>query len=714
MRKVWKPTGKAFIEIGYSWKPTGRIFTIVGNRCPLTRITSTKEVPLKESTITPVITTSPELKVYNKKPKASRSIGSSSKVKIVEYKTSNTKEPKQYWGSTISDVPYSSLIDCRLSKLFSGTIRYGNDHIAKIIGLVRGLPKLKYQKDHLCSACALGKSKKHSHKPKAEDSIQEKLYLLHMDLCGPMRIQIKPKADIGTFVGYAPAKKAFRIYNKRTRLIIETIHVDFDELTAMASEQFGSGLGPKLLTPGTISSGLPMFDEYLNPPPCVDPQVSTIIAPEPDVSTGTPFSMTIDQDTPSTSTYQTNQETPSLVIPTGVEEADHDIEVAHIDNNPFVDFLILEPSSEESSSQSYKEALTESYWIESMQEELNEFEGLEVWELVPRPDRVMIITLKWIYKVKLDELGGMLKNKALLVAKGYRLEEGIYFEESFAPIAQLEACIFITFLAHMNMIVYQMDVKIAFLNSILHEEYGMKTCNPVDTPMVDKSKLDEDPQGKAVDPTRYRRMIGTLMYLTSSRPDLVFAVCMCARYQAKPTENHLHAVKRIFRYLKGTIHMGLWYSKDSCIAVTAFADADHAGCQDTTKSTSGNMQLLGNRLVSWSSKKQKSIAISSIESEYIALFNKIPLYCDNKSAIALCCNDVQHSRSKHIDIRDHFIKEQAENGVVELYFVRTEYQLADIFTKPLARERLEFLIHKLGMKSMSLETLKKLADEEEE
>ncbi|GJR69657.1 retrovirus-related pol polyprotein from transposon TNT 1-94 [Tanacetum coccineum] len=130
------------------------------------------------------------------------------------------------------------------------------------------------------------------------------------------------------------------------------------------------------------------------------------------------------------------------------------------------------------------------------------------------------------------------------------------------------------------------------------KKYGMETCEPADTPMVEKSKLDEDPQGKAVDPTRYRGMIGTLMYLTASRPDLVFVVCMCARYQAKPTEKHLHAVKRIFRYLRGTINMGLWYPKDSCIALTAFADADHAGCQDTRKSTSGSMQLLGDRLVS--------------------------------------------------------------------------------------------------------------------
>ncbi|GKF22323.1 retrovirus-related pol polyprotein from transposon TNT 1-94 [Tanacetum coccineum] len=162
-----------------------------------------------------------------------------------------------------------------------------------------------------------------------------------------------------------------------------------------------------------------MFDEYLNPPSCVDPYVPTVITPEPAISTGTPSSTIIDQGAPSTRTSQTNQETPSLVIPFGVEEADHDIEVAHMDNNPYVDFPIPEPSSEDSSYQSYKEALTENCWIEAMQEELNEFEHLEVWELVPRPDRVMIITLKWICKVKLDELGSVLKNKARLVMRGY-------------------------------------------------------------------------------------------------------------------------------------------------------------------------------------------------------------------------------------------------------------------------------------------------------
>ncbi|GJX18821.1 retrovirus-related pol polyprotein from transposon TNT 1-94 [Tanacetum coccineum] len=423
-----------------------------------------------------------------------------------------------------------------------------------------------------------------------------------------------------------------------------------------------------------------------------------------------------------------------------------------------------------------------------MQEELNEFERLEVWELVPRPDKVMVITLKWIYKVKLDKLGGILKNKSRLVARGYHQEEGIDFEESFALVARLEAIrIFLAFAAHMNMVVYQMDVKTAFLNGNLREEvyvsqpdgfvdpdnlnhmyklkkalyglkqaphtwydmfssflisqdfskgsvdptlfirkvgkelllvqvyvddiifgastpelcdlfakimcskfkmsmmgkisfflglqnfqnprgifinqskyaleslkkYGFDSCDPVDTPMVEKSKLDEDKEGKAVDPSHYRGMIGTLLYLTAR-----------------------------------TVNQGLWYPKDSSIALTAFADADHAGCQDTHRSTSGSMQFLGDRLVSWSSKRQKSTAISSTEAEYIAISGCYIIF--------------------------HVINEHVENGVIELYFVNTEYQLANIFTKALARERIKFLINKLGMRSFTPETMKQLTDEVDE
>ncbi|GJW75433.1 hypothetical protein Tco_0134803 [Tanacetum coccineum] len=161
-------------------------------------------------------------------------------------------------------------------------------------------------------------------------------------------------------------------------------------------------------------------------------------------------------------------------------------------------------------------------------------------------------------------------------------------------------------------------------------------------------------------------------------------------------------MKRIFRYLNGTINMGLWYSKDTDISLTAYADADHAGCQVTRHSTPGSAQFLVIDLLAGHQRNKR------------ALLSRIPMYCDNKSEIALCCNNVQHSRAKHIDIRYHFIKEQVENGIVELYFVRTEYQLADIFTKPLPRERFNFLIDKLGMKSMSPETLKRLAEETDE
>ncbi|GKB38326.1 hypothetical protein Tco_0883268 [Tanacetum coccineum] len=169
-------------------------------------------------------------------------------------------------------------------------------------------------------------------------------------------------------------------------------------------------------------------------------------------------------------------------------------------------------------------------------------------------------------------------------------------------------------------------------------------------------------------------MVGSLMYLTANRPDLVFVVCMCAGYQASPTKKHLKALKWVFQYLRGTTNWGLWYPKDTAMALTAYADADHAGCQDTQRSTSGSAQFLGDKLILW---------MRSQLTNYGFVFNKIPLYCDNRNAIALCCNNVQHSRSKHIDIQHHFIIEQVEKGVVELYFMTTE---------ALPRERFEFLL----------------------
>ncbi|GKC19024.1 retrovirus-related pol polyprotein from transposon TNT 1-94 [Tanacetum coccineum] len=717
-RKVWKPTGKVFTNIGYIWRPTGRTFTIVGNACPLTRITTTAEVPLRKPTALENETPKPVVTlVYSRKPRKSQTNVPVSKSKVLKSVSANKKEPSQSWGSIVSDVPSSSLDECRSSKLFSARN-----------GLVEVHPKLKFEKDHLCSACAMGKGKKKPHKPKSEDTNQEKLYLstwtlwnngvvsvkwrrkyilfivddysrftwvkclrskdeapnfiikvlkmIQVRLKVPIRHirtdngtefvnqtlreyyekvgishetyvarspqqngvverrnrtlieaartmliyakaplflwaeavatacytkncsinlgKLQPKADIGIFIGYAPTKKAFRIYNRRTRRIIETIHVDFDELTTMASEH--SSLGPTLheMTPATISSGLvpnphpstpfvppsrsdwdllfqPLFDELLTPPHSVNHPPPEVIAPTTDELLQNPLHQPV---------HLPQQQ---------LTKMHH-----HLALLCYYDAFLsaVEPKT-------YKDALTQSCWIEAMQEELNEFERL-----------------------RLDELGGILKNKARLVARDYRQEEGIDFEESFAPVARLEAKrIFLAFAAHMNMVIYQMDVKTAFPNGNMREEvyvshpdrfvdkdqpnhvyklkkvlyglkqaprawydmlssfkisqdfskgsvdptlfisrdgkelllkYGFDSCDPVDTPMVEKSKLDEDKEGKVVDPSHYR-------------------------------------------------------------------DTDHAGCQDTRRSTSGSMQFLGDRLVRWSSKRQKSVAISSTEAEYIAL-----------------------------------------------------------------------------------------------
>ena len=490
-----------------------------------------------------------------------------------------------------------------------------------------------------------------------------------------------------------------------------------------------------------------------------------------------------------------------------------------------------------------------------MQEELNEFERNQVWTLVPRPKNRSIVGTKWVFRNKTDSEGIITRNKARLVAKGYSQQEGIDYDETFAPVARLEAIrIFLAYASHMKFKVFQMDVKSAFLNGKLEEEvfveqppgfedckhsdyvykldkalYGLKqaprawyetlaqfllssgfsrgtidktlfylqqgkdlllvqiyvddiifgstnsklcnrfaklmqsryqmsmmgelsyflglqvkqtedgifvsqakytrnllkkfgllNCSSATTPMATATKLDKD-TGASVDITNYRGMIGSLLYLTASRPDIMYATCLCARFQADPREPHLTAVKRIFKYLKGTITLGLWYPRDSDFHLIGYSDADFAGCKIDRKSTSGSCQFLGDRLVSWYSKKQKSISTSTAEAEYIAAgsccaqilwmknqlldyglnFSHIPIFCDNQSAIAMTGNPVQHSMTKHISIRYHFIREHVEEGTIELKFVPTDQQLADIFTKPLSEATFTRLVNELGMISGS-------------
>nr|GEU42968.1 putative ribonuclease H-like domain-containing protein [Tanacetum cinerariifolium] len=949
-RKIWQPTGKMFTTIGHIWRPTGRTFTLIENVCPLNRITTTAIVPLRkpipiESCLNcSLVFGLRMLQAYDQRSLSAHQLrieifgygkfGNDHVAKIMgygDYKIGNVTISRVNFMEGLGHNLFSmgQFCDSDLEVAFRQHTCFirnldGVDILTARQGLARGLPKLKFENDHLCLACAMGKSKKKSHKPKSEGTNQEKLCLLHMDLCGPMPVEsvnekntpkgpvrrirtdnetefvnqtlreyyeqvgithetsvarspqqngvverrnrtlieaartmliyaqallflwvevvatacstqnrsiirlhhgktpyellhnklpdlsflyvfgalcyptndsenlgkLQPKADIGIFIGYAPTKKAFRIYIRRTRRIVETIYVDFDELTEMAFEQSSSGPALNEMTPATISSGLVqkpssstpyvppsrndwdllfqlMFDELLNPSPSVNPQapevialIANVIPPVQAASTGSLFSTIVDQDAPSPSKSQTTPETQSFVIPQDVEEDIHDIEVAHMGNDPLFGIPIPKVTSAQSSStvsphtivqsdhqipqhnskwtkdhpihniigqlsrpvstrlqlyeqalfcyhdafltsvepKTYKDALTQSCWIEAMQEELNEFKRLDVWEL----------------------------NKARLVARSYRQEVGIDFEESFASVAKLEAIrIFLAYAAHKNMVVYQMDVKTTFLNGNLREKvyvsqsdgfvvqdnpnhvyklkkalyglkqaprawydmlssflisqdfykgsvdptlfirrngndlllvqiyvddiifaasnpelcdlfanlmcskfkmsmmgkisfflglqisqspkgifinqskyalesskkYGSESCDPVDTPMVEKSKLNEDKEGKVIDPSHYRGMIGTVLYLTASRPDLQFAICMCDRYQARPTEKYVHAVKRIFRYLRGTVNWGLWYPKDSSVALTAFVDADLAGCQDTRRSTSGSLTM---------------------------------------------------------------------------------------------------------------------------
>jgi hypothetical protein len=249
------------------------------------------------------------------------------------------------------------------------------------------------------------------------------------------------------------------------------------------------------------------------------------------------------------------------------------------------------------------------------------------------------------------------------------------------------------------------------------KKFGMEKAKHAKTPMSSNGHLDLNEEGKPVDQKLYRSMIGSLLYLCASRPDIMLSVCMCARFQANPKDCHLVAIKRILRYLVHTQNLGLWYPKGSLFDLLGYSDSDYVGCKVDRKNTTGTCQFLGRSLVSWSSKKQNCVALSTAEAEYIAVgaccaqllwmkqtlrdfgceFNKIPLLCDNESAIKLVNNPVQHSRTKHIDIRHHFLRDHEAKGDIELFHVSAEKQLADIFTKPLDEIRFCFLRSELNI-----------------
>nr|GEX50142.1 retrovirus-related Pol polyprotein from transposon TNT 1-94 [Tanacetum cinerariifolium] len=649
--------------------------------------------------------------------------------------------------------------------------------------------------------------------------------------------KMKEKGDACIFVGYSTQSRAYRVFNKRTSVIVETIHVNFDELPQMASDHVSSDLVPQCQSTA-------LEHDSLSPGPQFVSKSFTVTTADAPNQCHQHHTTPLNTQTTPEPTCQVPTQAPTVTSTENINRAKTITENAQVKDDGFINIFCtpvqdqgetsshhLESDGEmcmyaltvsQTEPKNIKEAMANSSWIESMQEELYQFDRLDVWELVDRPLCKNIINMKWLWKNKRDEENTIIRNKSRLVSNGYAQKEGVDFKESFAPVARLEAVrLFIAYAAHKPFTVYQMDVKTSFLYGPLKEEvyinqpdgfvdpyhpdkvyhlkkalyglkeaprawydelsnflisngfskgsidptlfitkheedillvqiyvddiifgftnpkiskqfeklmhnkfemplmgelkfllgiqihqslrgifinqakyaqeilikHGMTLCDSVGTPMATKH-LDADLSGTPIDQTTYQSMVRALMHLTASRPDILHATCYCTRYQAKLTEKHLTAVKQIFRYLKDTIYMGLWYPKDTG----------------------------GDNSVSWSSKKQDCTSMSSAQAEYVSLFacyaqvlwmrtqltdygfyfDKIPMYCDSKAAIAISCNPVQHSHTKHIDVRYHFIKEKVEKCIVELFFVRTEYQLADLFTKALSEERFKYLVRRLG------------------
>nr|GEW75518.1 hypothetical protein [Tanacetum cinerariifolium] len=670
--------------------------------------------------------------------------------------------------------------------------------------------------------------------------------------------KMKEKGDACIFVRYSTHSRAYRVFNKRTRVIVETIHVNFDELPQMASDHVSSNPVPECqrmalehvgLSPGpqcqkdvthadrtvTTLNELDlifslMFDELLNGSSKVmskSSTVSTADAPNQRQQNSSPLNT---HTTPSP-TCQVPTQVPIVASTENMNQAKIVEEYAQVENEEFINIFCTPVQDRGETSLRhvdlsnkhtfYQHHPSEHRWtkdhpleqvIRNPSQSVRtrrqlESDGEMLWELVDRPLWKNVINMKWLWKNKHDEENTVIRNKSRLVAKGYTQKEGVDFEESFAHVARLEAVrLFIAYAAHKSFTIYQMVVKTAFLYGPLKEEvyvnqpdgfvdpyhpdkvyrlkkalYGLKQAPRAWYDELSNFLVSKGFSKGSIDPTlfitkhggdillvqiyvddnifgstnpnlskRFEKlmhskfemsMMGELKFFLgiqihqsprASRPDIMHATCYCARYQAKPTEKHLTVVKRIFRYLKDAIHIGLWYSKDTGFELTAFSDSDHAGCLDSRKSTSGGIQFLGgDKLVSWSSKKQDCTSMSFAEAEYVSLsaccaqvlwmrtqltdygfyFDKIPMYCDLKASIAISCNPVQHSRTKHINVRYHFIKEKVEKGIVELFFVRTEYQLADMFTKALPEERFKYLVRRLGMRCLTPDELEALANE---
>jgi hypothetical protein len=636
------------------------------------------------------------------------------------------------------------------------------------------------------------------------------------------------RADEGIFLGYATNSKGYRCFNKRLHKLVDCIDLKVDE---------GVPVREVSNIESTTEDTAETEDEQVQES---DGEETPRQEESGQQSTSNPSSRITQKNHPESQIIGEKDK--------GVQtrrRITKDTEQSHM---AFIS--MVEPKN-------FNEASEDVNWLKSMNEELDQIEKNDTWELVPRPTNKNVIGSKWVYKNKMNEQGNIVRNKARLVCKGYAQIEGLDFDETFAPVARLEAIrMFLAYACHKQFKVYQMDVKSDFLNGDLKEEvymeqpegfqlsdnpdfvcklkkslYGLKQAprawyyrldkylqdkgfkrgtidnnlyiktegndllivlvyvddiifgsnnaslvqwfssamqsefemsmigelsfflglqitqrseglflsqekylremlkrfqmedsTPMSTPMVTGCKLSKDDDSPDVDQSSYRSMIGSLLYITTSRPDIMHVVGMVGRYQAAPKQSHLLVVKRIFRYLKGTMDYGLWYPRNHNFQLSVYSDVDWANCVDERKSTSGGAFFLGDSLVSWLSKKQGSISLSTTEAEYIAAATcctqvlwmiqtladlevkyttPIPIHCDNTSAISVSKNLVFHSKTKHIPIKYHFLREQVTNTVVSLHYIPSKDQIVDIFTKPLAKAQFEYLRQKLGVTPLS-------------
>nr|GEX98639.1 hypothetical protein [Tanacetum cinerariifolium] len=591
--------------------------------------------------------------------------------------------------------------------------------------------------------------------------------------------KMKEKGDACIFVGYSTQSRAYRVFNKRTRVIMETLHVNFDELPHMASDHVSSDPVPQCqrmalehvsLSPGpqcqenvphaagtvTTSNELdflfsPIFNELLNVSThVVSKSFAETTADAPNQCQQQHTTPLITQTT-SEPTCQVPSQAPTVTSTENINQAetisenaqDHPLE--QVIGNPSQSVrtrLQLESDGEmcmfvitvsRTEPKNIKEAMADSAWIELMQEELHQFDRLDIWELVDRPLCKNVINMKWLWKNKRDEENTVIRNKSRFVAKGYAQKEGLDFKESFAPVARLEDVrLFIAYAVHKSFTVYQMDVKTTFLYGPLKEEVYVNQpdgfVDPYHPDQVYRLKkalygLKQAPRAWYDELSNFlvskgfsKGFIDLTLFISKYGEDILLVkiyvddIIFGSQIHQSPRGIFIKQVK----YAQEILIKHVMTSCDSIstpmttkhldadlsgtpVDQTKYQNSDHVGCLDSHKSAFGGIQFPGgDKLVSWSSKKQDCTLMSSAEAEYVSLsaccaqvlwmrtqltdygfhFDKIPMYCDSKAAISISCNP-----------------------------------LADLFTKALSEDRFKYLVRRLGMRCLTPEELEVLANE---